>query len=101
MLVTYNVPAMDENHADGALSTAVEIQETLSDHVFRSRYKMPTRIGINTGKVFAGIVGGKDRLNYTVHGDAVNIAARLEHLRAIPPQPPAAAVPGPLQRRPK
>ena len=80
MLVTYNVPAMDENHADGALSTAVEIQETLSDHVFRSRFKMPTRIGINTGKVFAGIVGGKDRLNYTVHGDAVNIAARLEHL---------------------
>ena len=80
MLVTYNVPAMDENHADGALLTAVEIQETLSDHVFRSRFKMPTRIGINTGKVFAGIVGGKDRLNYTVHGDAVNIAARLEHL---------------------
>ena len=80
MLVTYNVPAMDENHADGALLTAVEIQETLSDHIFRSRFKMPTRIGINTGKVFAGIVGGKDRLNYTVHGDAVNIAARLEYL---------------------
>ena len=80
MLVTYNVPAMDENHADGALLTAVEIQETLADHIFRSRFKMPTRIGINTGKVFAGIVGGQDRLNYTVHGDAVNIAARLEHL---------------------
>ena len=80
MLVTYNVPAMDKNHADGALLTAVEIQETLSDHIFRSRFKMPTRIGINTGKVFAGIVGGQDRLNYTVHGDAVNIAARLENL---------------------
>ena len=80
MLVTYNVPAMDKNHADGALLTAVEIQETLSKHIFRSKYKMPTRIGINTGKVFAGIVGGKDRLNYTVHGDAVNVAARLEYL---------------------
>ena len=80
MLVTYNVPAMDENHADGALLTAVEIQETLAHHIFRSKYRMPTRIGINTGKVFAGIVGGQDRLNYTVHGDAVNIAARLENL---------------------
>jgi class 3 adenylate cyclase len=80
MLVTYNVPAIDKNHADGALLTAVEIQETLSHHIFRSKYKMPTRIGINTGKVFAGIVGGQDRLNYTVHGDAVNVAARLENL---------------------
>jgi class 3 adenylate cyclase len=80
MLVTYNVPARDKNHADSALLTAVEIQETLSDHIFRCQYKMPTRIGINTGKVFAGIVGGEDRLNYTVHGDAVNVAARLENL---------------------
>ncbi len=80
MLVTYNVPARDKNHADAALLTAVEIQEMLSDHIFRSKYKMPTRIGINTGKVFAGIVGGQDRLNYTVHGDAVNVAARLESL---------------------
>ena len=80
MLVTYNVPARDDNHADGALRTAVEIQEALARHVFSSGFKMPTRIGINTGKVFAGIVGGQDRLNYTVHGDAVNIAARLEHL---------------------
>ena len=80
LLVTYNVPAMDKNHADGALLTAVEIQEALADRVFRSKYRMPTRIGINTGKVFAGIVGGEDRLNYTVHGDAVNIAARLENL---------------------
>jgi len=80
MLVTYNVPAVDKNHADSALLTAIEIQETLSEHVFRSSFKIPTRIGINTGKVFAGIVGGQGRLNYTVHGDAVNIAARLENL---------------------
>jgi len=80
MLVTYNVPAVDKNHADAALLTAVEIQEALANHVFRSEYEMPTRIGINTGKVFAGIVGGQGRLNYTVHGDAVNVAARLEAL---------------------
>ncbi|MCL6414033.1 adenylate/guanylate cyclase domain-containing protein [Aestuariirhabdus sp. Z084] len=80
MLITYNVPARDKNHADDALRTAIEIQKLLSTQLFKSTYKMPTRIGINTGKVFAGTIGGKDRLNYTVHGDAVNIAARLENL---------------------
>ena len=80
MLVTYNVPAEDPKHAEHALATAVEIQETLADKLFQSQYRMPTRIGINTGMVFAGIVGGEGRLNYTVHGDAVNVAARLEDL---------------------
>jgi len=80
MLVTYNVPAKNKNHAEDALLTAIEIQQTLSTQLFKSIYRMPTRIGINTGKVFAGTIGGNNRLNYTVHGDAVNIAARLENL---------------------
>ena len=41
---------------------------------------MVTRIGVNTGNVVAGSVGVNDRLNYTVHGDAVNVAARLDNL---------------------
>jgi len=80
MLVTFNIPVADDNHAADAVETALEIQQALSDHIFCHGEKMVTRIGVNTGNVVAGSVGANDRLNYTVHGDAVNIAARLEGL---------------------
>jgi len=37
------------------------------------------RIGINTGPLSAGSLGSKDRLEYAIHGDTVNTAARLEN----------------------
>ena len=42
--------------------------------------RLACRVGINTGEVVAGSVGAQERLSYTVHGDAVNLAARLEAL---------------------
>jgi class 3 adenylate cyclase len=80
MLVTFNIPVADSNHAANAVQTAVEIQHALAEHIFCHGDKMVTRIGVNTGNVVAGPVGAHERLNYTVHGDAVNIAARLEGL---------------------
>lgn len=79
MLVTFNVPAADPLHADNAIKAALEMQQTLKQRTFAG-VKLRTRIGINTGDVFAGNVGSGDRVNYTVHGDAVNLAARLEQL---------------------
>jgi class 3 adenylate cyclase len=79
MLVTFNVPIADAQHADKALQTAIEIQQTVTCQQFAG-VTLDTRIGINSGKVFAGNVGAGTRMNYTVHGDAVNLAARLERL---------------------
>ena len=79
MLVTYNIPVADPQHADRALQTAIEIQQTVNRDKFAD-ITLQTRIGINSGNVFAGNVGTGERMNYTVHGDAVNLAARLERL---------------------
>lgn len=79
MLVTYNVPVADPQHADRALQTAIDIQQAIDSTPFAG-VTLGTRIGINSGNVFAGNVGTRERMNYTVHGDAVNLAARLERL---------------------
>ena len=79
MLVTFNVPVADPQHADKAIQTAIAIQQTVTSMKFAG-VTLETRIGINSGNVFAGNVGTAERMNYTVHGDAVNLAARLERL---------------------
>ena len=79
MLITYNVPVADTRHADNAVQTAIEIQKLVEREKFAG-ISLVTRIGINSGNVFAGSVGTGERMNYTVHGDAVNLAARLERL---------------------
>ncbi len=79
MLVTFNVPTEVPFHADNAIKTAMEIQSTFAD-VTCAGMALRTRIGINTGEVIAGNVGSGSRYNYTVHGDTVNTAARLEQL---------------------
>ncbi len=79
MLVTFNVPVEDPRHADQAVMTAREIQEVVNRRTFAG-VSLRTRIGINTGTVIAGNIGSGDRVNYTVHGNAVNLAARLEQI---------------------
>jgi adenylate cyclase len=79
MLVTFNVPVADPQHADKAIQTAIDIQQTVTSTKFAG-VTLETRIGINSGNIFAGNVGTAERMNYTVHGDAVNLAARLERL---------------------
>ena len=79
MLVTFNVPVEDARHGDQAVRSAIDIQAVLSDQHFAGA-RLRTRVGVNTGPIVAGNVGAGGRLHYTVHGDAVNVAARLEEL---------------------
>ena len=77
MLVTFNLPVGDPDHFDNAMRAAIGICE-ICDQARFSGYRLNTRIGIHSGEVAVGNVDTGDRLNYTIFGDTVNVAARLE-----------------------
>lgn len=80
ILATFNVPEHLADHAAQAIEAALEIQTVLKGRTFGDGIVLKSRIGINTGVVVGGLVGTGDRLGYTVHGDEVNLAARLEQI---------------------
>ena len=79
VLATFNVPLEDAGHARNAFAAACGILECVAGREFAGE-RIRVRIGINTGSLVAGNVGGGGRQSYTVHGDTVNLAARLEAL---------------------
>jgi class 3 adenylate cyclase len=80
--VLYNAPIYQDDHAQRAVKAAIELDvfcqkfSTLK-HSQGIRLDL-TRIGINTGVAVIGNFGGKERIEYTAMGDAINTAARLE-----------------------
>ena len=80
ILATFNAPRLNSDHASNAIRAALEIQAMLGARTFGDGLVLRARIGINTGVVIHGLIGTPDRLGYTVIGDEVNIAARLEAL---------------------
>jgi class 3 adenylate cyclase len=70
------------DHADRAVSTAIGMRRALAafnrEETVDRLADLETGIGIATGPVVAGNIGGAERIEYTVMGDAVNLAARLE-----------------------
>lgn len=69
-------------HADRAVRTAMGMRQALAafnqEETAAGRPTLEAGIGIASGPAIAGNVGGKERIEYTVMGDAVNLAARLE-----------------------
>jgi adenylate cyclase len=84
MLAFWNVPNRDEQHADHALRAALDMRTKMVElNAHRAQLgQVPLRIGIgiHTGLVAAGMLGGADQHEYTVIGDAVNVASRIEGL---------------------
>ncbi|MGQ7847266.1 adenylate/guanylate cyclase domain-containing protein [Granulosicoccus sp. 3-233] len=80
ILASFNLPTRDLHHATHAVRAAIEIQELLQRHRFTGGITLSIRAGVNTGTIVGGFIGTADRLSYTVYGDDVNIAARLQQL---------------------
>jgi adenylate cyclase len=75
LLAVFGAPERHGDHADRAVAAALEIAARV-----RERYADDLRVGlgVNSGSVVVGTIGGGGRLDFTVIGDAVNTAARVE-----------------------
>jgi class 3 adenylate cyclase len=79
LMAAFNAPLPAEAHAERAVSAARGLLDLVSVREFEG-HRLRLRIGIATGPVVAGPVGGTERQTYTVYGDTVNLAQRLERL---------------------
>jgi len=77
ILAVFNVPIADPAHAENAVRAALEMVATTESRRYAG-VQAHNRVGLCTGQVVAGAVGSRGRMTYTVHGNAVNMAARLE-----------------------
>lgn len=84
IMAFWGAPLKDKKHAQHALGTALEMQQALTQLNFElSKKGLPEiaiGIGANSGIMSVGDMGSKFRRNYTVLGDAVNLASRVESL---------------------
>jgi class 3 adenylate cyclase len=77
LLAVFGAPERLEDHADRAVAAARDIAAKLAE---RFGDEIRFGIGVNSGPVVVGSVGGGGRLEFAVIGDPVNVAARVEHL---------------------
>lgn len=87
VMAVFGEPIQDKNHAQNAVKCAYEmlkkVKELRKKWVKENKPKIEIGIGINTGEVFVGNIGSVNRMEYTVIGDTVNLASRLEGYNKI------------------
>jgi adenylate cyclase len=84
VMAFWGAPYEMEDHALQACRAALRCQQRIRELSRRwkaeGKYEFHTRIGLSTGDIVVGNIGSEQRLNYTVIGDPVNLARRLETL---------------------
>jgi adenylate cyclase len=75
LLAVFGAPRRQPDHADQALEAALEIADAVGSG---AAGQLEIGIGLNSGEVVAGNIGGGQRFEFSVIGDAVNVAARIE-----------------------
>jgi adenylate cyclase len=95
ILAVFGAPELTEDHAERAVQCALKMDARLA--AMNARWEasgfadlwkrsgvaqMQARIGVHTGRVVAGNMGGPTRMKYAVIGDAVNVASRIEQLNS-------------------
>ncbi|MFI4956848.1 MAG: adenylate/guanylate cyclase domain-containing protein [Gammaproteobacteria bacterium] len=87
IMAFWGAPLTDEAHCLHACSAALQCKQRLTElnarWIKEGKAPMRTRIGINTGEALVGNIGSSDRINYTVLGDSVNLASRLEEINRL------------------
>jgi adenylate cyclase len=86
IMAFWGAPISDPDHARRACLAAVQMMERLAKIQEEWRESLPSLnigVGINTGEMLVGNMGSTERFSYTVLGDAVNLAARLEGLNKL------------------
>jgi len=84
LMAVFGAPVAHENDPELAIRAALDMQRAATDFepIARAQLGAPlqVRIGIHSGPVIAGIIGTQEQAAYTVIGETVNLAARLESL---------------------
>ena len=81
VMIVFGAAKADSNHTYNAIGCALMMQKITeklnAERLKKGLFAVRLRIGVNSGEMLAGLLGSKDRLEYTVIGDSVNLASRL------------------------